>query len=184
LKRALKADDGRVKDELTERALSGTTQLLESMHRISMRVRSSVLDDLGLAAALRASCEDFERRSGIETRIELDFGDAAIPANVADNAYRCVQEALNNVFRHARAQRAWVRARVQGGELQLVVADPGVGFDPRARDHARLGLLGMQERADLLGGTFEIHSEPGRGTEIAIRIPLDPERESDRVEPA
>ncbi|HXV37155.1 MAG TPA: ATP-binding protein, partial [Myxococcota bacterium] len=99
------------------------------------------------------------------------------------NAYRCVQEALNNVFRHARAQRAWVRALVRGGELQITVADRGIGFDPRARDHTRLGLLGMQERAELLGGTFEIHSEPGRGTEIAIRIPIDSEREPDRAGP-
>jgi signal transduction histidine kinase len=184
LKRALKTEVGRVKEELIERALGGTEQLLESMHRISTRIRSSVLDDLGLQAALRSCCEDFEKRSGVDTCVELEFSDTAIPDNVADNVYRCVQEALNNVFRHARAQRAWVRVCVRDGALQLSVADNGIGFDPAKREDRRLGLLGMQERAELLSGTFSIQSEPNHGTQIEIGIPLGPERAAGRVVPA
>jgi two-component system, NarL family, sensor histidine kinase UhpB len=154
------------------------------MHRISTRIRSSVLDDLGLQAALRSCCEDFEKRSGVDTCVELEFSDTAIPDNVADNVYRCVQEALNNVFRHARAQRAWVRVCVRDGALQLSVADNGIGFDPAKREDRRLGLLGMQERAELLSGTFSIQSEPNHGTQIEIGIPLGPERAAGRVVPA
>ncbi len=175
LKRAERAESTAEKDALVRRALEGTGRLLESMHRISGKIRTGVLDDLGLKAALEAYAADFEQRAKIATEIELAFEDPDVPHNVAVNVYRIVQEALTNVLKHARASSVAVQVSVHDGLLSLAVEDTGAGFDPEKSPSDRLGLLGMRERAALLGGTFSLRTAPGRGTRIEATLPLGKE---------
>ncbi len=131
-----------------------------------------MLDDLGLKDAVQSLLSDYERRAGIVPRIELDFQHQSVPAAVSENVYRILQEALTNVARHSRAAEVFVRLEVTPAQVALTVRDAGIGFDPAARDDQRLGLLGMRERAELLGGTFLLTAEPGKGTEVRVAMPL------------
>jgi len=173
LKRARKTKDPEKKDELIGRAVEGTARLLDSMHRISSRIRSSILDDLGLGAALRSCGEDFERASGVPIDVELEFEEVQIPDRVAENVYRIVQEALTNVSRHAQAEHVALAVLQQDGRIIISVRDHGVGFDQANSDPDRIGLLGMRERAELLGGSLSIDSSPSVGTLVEASIPLD-----------
>ncbi len=179
LKRAHKAHDLEAKDVLIERSVEGTSRLLDSMHRISSRIRSSVLDDLGLEAALRSCGEDFEHASEVTLAVELDFEEALIPDRVAENVYRIVQEALTNVSRHAQAQGAALRVLQQDEYIMISVQDHGLGFDPSKSEPDRIGLLGMRERAELLGGSFTINSSPDLGTVVEAAIPMNPPEPDD-----
>jgi signal transduction histidine kinase len=101
------------------------------------------------------------------------MGSARLPAEMETTLYRGTQEALNNVIRHAKAGRVSVLLERRPHHVSLIVEDDGRGFDATAAlKSGRLGLLGMQERAKLAGGTFEIESTPGRGTTVFVRIPL------------
>jgi signal transduction histidine kinase len=175
LQRAAQADwaAGRErKDELLARALHGTGCLLDRIHEISARLRPTLLDDLGLRDAVQSFLSDYERRTGIVTQADLRFEQADVPPAVSENVYRILQEALTNVSKHARVPEVFVALHVAGGEVALTVRDLGVGLAPAALDAQRLGILGMRERAELLGGTFVLKAEPGRGTEIQVTIPI------------
>jgi signal transduction histidine kinase len=172
LQRAGQAADAGKKDELIGRALHGTGCLLERIHEISARVRPPMLDDLGLKDAVQSLLSDYEQRTGIVAREDLRFEHRAVPAAVSENVYRILQEALTNVSRHAGAAEVSVSLHVTPERVALVVCDAGVGFDPAARDGKRLGILGMRERAELLGGTFAVTTEPGKGTEVRVVIPI------------
>ncbi|HKI33616.1 MAG TPA: ATP-binding protein [Gemmataceae bacterium] len=172
LQRAGQAADPARKDELIGRALHGAGCLLDRIHEISARVRPPMLDDLGLKDAVQSLLSDYERRSGVVTTVDLRFEHAAVPAAVSENVYRILQEALTNVSRHARAAEVRVGLHVTPDRVALTVRDAGVGFDPAECDGKRLGILGMRERAELLGGTFAVSAQPGRGTEVRVVIPL------------
>jgi len=172
LQRAAQAAEVAKKDELIERALLGTGCLLDRIHEISTRVRPPMLDDLGLKDAVQSLLSDYERRSGVVPRVELDFQHAAVPDAVSENVYRILQEALTNVTRHAGAAEVFVHLHVTAAQVALTVRDAGIGFDPAVRDDKRLGLLGMRERAELLGGTCAVTAAPGKGTEVRVVIPL------------
>ena len=140
-----------------------------------------MLDDLGLADAAGWLVEDFARRSGIECRIDLAPREAldALERNLAVTLYRVLQESLTNVARHARASRVEVVLAKSDGALTLSVRDDGRGFSPaETRAQKTYGLLGLRERTVLLGGEASIASEPGRGTTINVRLPLQPEAAS------
>lgn len=160
------------KDRFVERAASGMQELLASAHRISSQFRASALDELGLGDALRAACDELARRGPLQTSVELDVDESALPERVAVALYRCAQEALSNVSRHAQASTLVLRVWQAGGRIHLMVRDDGNGFDPDAVGAGRLGLLGMRERVALLAGSFAIHSEPGQGTRVEVSLPL------------
>jgi signal transduction histidine kinase len=172
LQRASQTGDPAKKDELVGRARRGADSLLDRLHEISARVRPSLLDDLGLKDAVQNLLSEFERRTGVVPRTELQFGRGDIPPAVSDNVYRILQEALTNVSRHARAAEVSVSLQVGDEAVALTVRDEGAGFVLESLDGKRLGLLGMRERTELLDGTFALHSAPGRGTEIKVVIPL------------
>ena len=172
LRRARMATLPEAKDELIERSVEGTEQLLDSMHQISSRIRSSILDDLGFEAALRSCTEGFERTSGVPVETDLEFEENQMSRRVAENVYRIVQEALTNISRHAQANEVSLRVRQDAGRMSIRVEDDGVGFDPATTDPNRIGLLGMRERAELLGGNFAIDSSPSHGTVVEASIPL------------
>ena len=140
---------------------------------ISTRLRPAVLDDLGLVDALEWHAADFEKRTGIA----CDFSHGTVPQvreYIAIAAYRVAQEALTNVARHARAERADVSLRVGDGRLILTVEDDGQGFDPQVVGEPEgWGLAGMYERASLAAGSLEIDSSPGRGTRVVLTLPLE-----------
>jgi signal transduction histidine kinase len=172
LQRAAAAAERDKKDDLIGRALHGAARLLHSIHEVAARIRPTLLDDLGLKDAVQSYLSDYERRTGIAVRTDLIFGGGDVPAGVSENVYRILQEALTNVAKHARATEVAVTLRVAGDHVVLTVRDNGVGFAPAAVDGKRLGLLGMRERAELLNGTFAVKSEPGKGTEVQVTLPL------------
>ena len=171
LQRAGQAAEPDRRADLISRALRGTDCLLDRIHEISARVRPTLLDDLGLKDAVQNFLSDFEHRTGISTRAELRFDQGQPPAVVSENVYRILQEALTNVAKHAKAGEVFVHLHVSAASIVLSVRDEGTGFDPAALEGNRLGLLGMRERAELLGGTFLVQSKPGKGTRIEIMLP-------------
>lgn len=161
---------------LMTRACELAAQALDATRRIVGELRPSMLEDLGLTAALEAMAAEVSRRTGVQCQFQLD--DAAIeslpmaPA-VVTCLYRVTQEALNNVVKHARAGVVRIElARAAAGQLALVIADDGCGMAPIGQRRAdAYGLLGMAERVRAVGGTLQIVSAPGSGTRIDVRVP-------------
>jgi signal transduction histidine kinase len=144
-----------------------------AVQRISSELRPSVLDDLGLFAAIELETQNFEERTGIECELSVPENPPAVDKAAATAVYRMVQEALTNVARHSNAWRVEVRVRERGGNLLLEIRDDGRGItSEQLSDPASLGLLGIRERAEILGGTAHFEGVPGRGTIVSIRLPL------------
>ena len=147
-------------------------RVLEQAHDLSLDLRPPMLDDLGLAAALRWYADRLAQRADLELRLEVDEIGRAFDTALETACFRVAQEALTNVARHARAATVTVTLR-QTTQLELDVQDDGVGFDPaRVAGQPRLGLLGMEEQVSLVGGRLEIDSQSGRGTAVRARFPL------------
>ena len=149
-----------------------TLKTLEDVRRISRDLRPALLDELGLEAALGRFTRELAAQSGVKIDLLVRLP-ARSPRNVEVVIYRVVQEALTNVVRHARARNASVVVTADGERVRLVVEDDGAGFDPAnlsAADH--VGLAGMRERLELLGGSLRIESSKGRGTVVSARVPL------------
>jgi signal transduction histidine kinase len=174
LQRARQARDPVKKDDLIGHGLHGATCLLDRLHEITARIRPPILDDLGLKDAVQSLLSDYQHRTGIVPQADLRFDHHGLPAVVSENVYRILQEALNNVAKHARTSEVIVVLRVDAGRVALTVRDAGVGFPPEALDGPRLGILGMRERAELLDGSFAVESQPGKGTEIHVTLPITP----------
>lgn len=145
--------------------------VLENLHRLAIDLRPATLDHLGLVAALRQHAEMISDRYEIAVQFETVGKIDRLPGEIETAIYRIVQEALTNIVRHARATRAGVLLEQRDESLLLVVEDNGVGFDPQAPKVGQLGLLGMRERADMLGGTLTIESSPGQGTTLFLEVP-------------
>ncbi len=156
-------------------------QLASEARRLSHGLHPSILDDLGLAIALRRLVEDAQTsRAEPVTFNQLDLPDE-IPRDMAAALYRIAQEALRNIGKHAATGPVRVRLQARFGELRLSIADTGPGFDPAAvRGLGGLGIVSMQERARLIGGSLRLDSRPGAGTTIEVRVPL-PSEEDDKV---
>lgn len=148
---------------------------LEDVHRLILDLRPSVLDDLGLLSAIRWYGDRTLATRGISVRYE--FGDVRrLPPEMETALFRVCQEAMSNVARHAQATAVLVQVGVEGDEVVIDIEDDGKGFDPasasRREGRRPWGLMGIGERAEILGGTARIDSEPGQGTRVALRIPL------------
>ena len=146
--------------------------MLASLRRIVTELRPEVLDTLGLAAALDWQAAEFARRTGIACQVSLPGGAVAADAERSTALFRIFQEALTNVARHAGAGRVEVELRREGALLEMTVADNGRGItQAEERASTSLGLLGLRERAAMLGGTVTIAGAPGEGTTITVRLP-------------
>lgn len=151
---------------------------LDEVHQLALQLRPSVLDDLGLAAAIERYVADCRRHSGLEIDLAMRGLDGPrLPAEVETALYRIVQESITNVIRHAEARTASIMIERHGGiapGVRLVVEDDGKGFNPETAGRAgqRLGLYGMHERAQLLGGSVTLESQPGAGSSVFVMIPL------------
>ncbi|MBI3468206.1 MAG: hypothetical protein HY000_34815 [Planctomycetes bacterium] len=172
LEQALVAEDDAKRRTLIERALAGERHLLERVHALSARLRPSMLDDLGLKEAVRSLLADYEGRTGIVSHATLRFDRADVPAAVGDNLFRILQEALINVAKHSGAKEVFVNLDVTADRVALNVRDAGAGFDLERLNGRGLGILGMRERAELLGGAFTLRSDPAYGTEVSVEVPL------------
>lgn len=144
--------------------------LTQQTRRILRELRPPALDDLGLGAAVEWLAGQLERRGGPPCAVDVPPGHLEVPPDLAGVAYRCVQEALTNVTRHAQAASVRVRVALTDGELRAVVEDDGVGFGGAPTEG--LGLVGMRERAAAVGGRVEVASAPGRGTRVSLAIPV------------
>jgi len=152
-------------------------QLMEAVRSLSLELRPSVLDDLGLAAALRWYADRQGRRAGFAIRVRTDLPAERLASDLETACFRVAQEAITNVARHAAAKRVAVDVRAEDGTLDLTVRDDGSGFDVVAvrrgtTADGSIGLDGMEERVRLLGGDFRIDSHPGTGTTVWARFPL------------
>jgi PAS domain S-box-containing protein len=151
--------------------------LIQSIRRIATELRPPVLD-LGLAAAVEWQVLEFQARSGIQCKVRL-LTREGVPSNVSTAMFRIFQETLTNVARHAGATRAEVVLQKQPDGLVLLIRDNGGGFDQADPSLSKsLGLLGMRERAAILGGRVNISSAPGKGTTVTAWIPLPSPKES------
>ena len=167
-----RAEGPRHEATVTE-SLAIVQRLLHGVRDLSFRLRPAMLDDMGLREALRWFVDREAGRAGVRATLTAALTSTRLPAALETAIFRIVQEALTNVARHAKAKTVAVEVTERGGAIHLLVADDGVGFDAdAARRRLSLGLIGMEERAARLGGTLEIESVPGHGTEVRARIPL------------
>lgn len=146
-------------------------QTIQSVRRIATELRPTILDDLGLVAAVEWAAEEFAARSGTKLRLHLPQKDLIIDKQSATAIFRIFQETLTNVARHAEATEVEVRLGKKGDKILLEVRDNGRGMDEELAVGGSLGILGMRERALLLKGNLTIHSTPGMGTTVTLRIP-------------
>jgi PAS domain S-box-containing protein len=154
--------------------------IIQSIRRISTELRPAVLD-LGLAAAVEWQVQEFQARSGIQCTVRL-LAREEVASNASTAMFRIFQETLTNVARHAKATRAEVVLQKQRDRLVLLIRDNGRGFDQADPSLSKsLGLLGMRERAAILGGKVNISSAPGKGTTVSAWIPLPSPEESDTI---
>ncbi len=147
-----------------------------NLDKMMLDLRPALLDELGLIAALRWYAAQVSDLWGLPVEFEGERT-GRLPDHVEVAAFRIVQEAVSNSVRHARAGRIWVKVAVTEGILKVEIRDDGVGFDvgevsALARTGEAVGLMGMRERAELLGGTLQVESEPGKGTRVCAEIPL------------
>jgi two-component system sensor histidine kinase UhpB len=147
------------------------------VRQLSLNLRPLQLDDLGLAAALRSHLDQQAKLGQLAPHFEIQEVPVGLPAEVATACFRVAQEAINNIVRHARAGNVWLRLFVAGERLALSVRDDGSGFDvavaqKRAAAGASLGVVSMEERVALAGGSFQIHSAPGQGTVVVASFPV------------
>jgi signal transduction histidine kinase len=145
---------------------------IQAVRRISTELRPGILDDLGLVATIEWAGEEFEARTGTTCRLDLPFEDLVVDQDQATAIFRILQETLTNVARHADAKNVEVRLAKQNSRLTLEVHDDGRGIpEDRLSRNESLGILGMRERAMLIGGDLAITGAPGRGTTVRVTIP-------------
>ncbi len=171
---AEKLTDDAVLRERARAVLDLVERLDSTSHRIAVSIRPEILDELGLVRAIQWYAEDFERRSGISCPVEAPVDEPALSKQTATCAYRILQEALTNVWKHSRASQAKVKVTATDRTVSICVSDDGVGVDlKRLADASSLGLLGMRERASLVGGRVTIRRNRGRGLRVTAHLPVD-----------
>jgi two-component system NarL family sensor kinase len=166
------AAEGAAARAAVREALALTRANLEEARRSVLDLRAAPLEGRTLAEALRALA-GHPPGAGPRVSVEVRGGARPLPARLEAGLYRIAQEALANVRRHARARHATVCLRFLPDQVQLTIADDGRGFDPAAAPPGRFGLVGLNERAKLLGGSLRVRSGPGAGTRLDVTVPLE-----------
>ena len=174
LSSALREDSTEALEDTGHAAVSQIDEEIVKLRRLITELRPASLDTIGLEAALEALAEQYEQLAefSVDTDIDVPRAEEERPTPVLETAvYRLVQEALNNVSKHSMAQNAHLKVRSSRGTIEIEVSDDGVGFEPNLAREG-FGLVGMRERAALLGGTLEVSSTRGQGTQVRAEIPL------------
>lgn len=146
----------------------------ESVRRISHQLHPSVLDDIGLEAALEQYCEEFQQRSGIATKFISRNVPESLQQEVASSIYHIAQECLRNVSKHARTKTVSVTVEFADNLLRLIIKDRGIGLKTEQPEPSGIGIVAMRERAHLVNGTLSIQSKVGSGTEVSVEVPVAP----------
>jgi signal transduction histidine kinase len=166
-----KIPEGDGVSKISDRILRTIDSTVTAVQRISSELRPSILDDLGIAAAIDTEARLFEQRTGIECEVSLP-PDLQLDRVTATTIYRIIQEALTNVARHSNATRVELRLRERADEILLEIRDDGRGVTvQQAGDPNSLGIIGIRERAALVGGTVLIEGVPQRGTIVSVKMP-------------
>jgi PAS domain S-box-containing protein len=151
-------------------------EAIQEVRRISQNLRPSILDDLGLIAAVRSVCDEFIERCKIQIDTEFSGIVNRLPDNIELVLFRTIQEALNNIEKHSAATRVDIHLVMKDAYIEALIRDNGKGFDhislaEKRKKHRGLGLDGMKERVTYLGGTVEVTSKVHKGTEVVVQIP-------------
>jgi signal transduction histidine kinase len=154
-----------------------TVEVIQSVRRFSQALRPSILDDLGLLPTLEELTTELNRQDGLQAEFWVHGEERRLSAEVELTLFRIVQEALNNVRKHAKASRVVTVVELSDGYIRVTVQDNGVGFrPPTLAEHptgtSKLGLIGMLERARLLGGILIVDSAPDQGTKVIVNVPV------------
>jgi signal transduction histidine kinase len=150
-----------------------TAQVLDDVHTLAVQLRPAVLDDLGLSAALERLTQEWQARHSVKTSLLVYLGNERLAGQLETTLYRSIQEALTNVARHAQAKSVSVLVERRQTDIMAIIEDDGRGFNLEQVQRAgHLGLLGIRERAESLGGKLTIESQPGQGTALYIQLPL------------
>jgi len=176
-RRALPDDAPARLQQSIHEAGSLAVQTLDTARNMSLSLHPAMLDDLGLVAALRWDIDRYEQRTGQTVFLEAALGEVNLQPELQITVYRIITESLTNAARHAQASDIWVNLGIENEQVCLTVKDNGIGFDAEKwqdspGERQSLGLISMQERAELLGGSFTITSSPGQGTTINSKFPL------------
>jgi PAS domain S-box-containing protein len=173
----IKSENPLVRQKM-EGLLDVLKETVQSIRRISSELRPSLLDDLGLAAAMEWHLKEFERRSGVQTHFDSHIPDTELPDGIRIALFRILQESLTNVARHAQASHVVVNIAYHEGVIAMNITDDGNGMDTSRLKHSKsYGILGMKERAGMMGGNYNIESAPGKGTTISVEVPWEGGRE-------
>jgi signal transduction histidine kinase len=149
-------------------------ETIQTVRRIATELRPGILDSLGLVAALEWQANEFQSRTGIPCQVVSTVDDSQLQQQFATVFFRIYQETLTNIIRHARATRVEVRLAEEAGALVLTVQDNGRGISEEEIANTRsIGLVGMRERAMLIGGDITLQGAPGKGTTMTLRVPFD-----------
>lgn len=172
LNKRFQGPDEKVNQRLKD-LLTMLDETVQSVRRISSQLRPSLLDDLGLTAAIEWQLGEFEKRAGIKAVFDAPHDEVRIPDASKTALFRIFQESLTNVARHSGARNLAVSLKVADKSLVMTISDDGTGFDPQKVSEKRtLGILGMKERTEMIGGTYEINSKPGTGTTVSVSVPV------------
>ena len=155
-----------------EDARKVATGVVSELRQISRGLRPPTLDDLGVGAALHKLVTDFQARTEIAASFQIEGGVRRVSPEVELGMFRIAQEALNNVARHSEAAKVAIRVLFTDDDVRLSVKDDGVGFRPDRNSEAALGIIGMTERAGLVGGSLDIRSAPHEGTSVRAVLPI------------
>jgi signal transduction histidine kinase len=148
-------------------------ETIQTVRRIATELRPGILDSLGLVAALEWQANEFQTRSGIPCHVDSSVDDSQLDQQITTVFFRIYQEALTNIIRHAKATRVDVLLAEENGALVLSVKDNGRGISEEEIANTRsIGLVGMRERAMLIGGEIQLRGAPGKGTTMTLRLPL------------
>lgn len=179
LTRAERACDSPKLQEELEGLRTLTVETMNEVRNLALDLRPSALDELGLVPALRAYVRDYSKRVNIPIDFEVSGIKERLPSEMEIALFRVIQEGLTNVAKHSQATQAWIKLAVEDGRIKVKVFDNGRGFDVektlQQSTKRSLGLFGINERVELLGGSFRVESAPGKGTTIFVEVPVAPE---------
>jgi signal transduction histidine kinase len=172
LNRKIETEDPGIKSRIGN-MLQSLNEIVKTIRRISSELRPSILDDLGLVPAMEWHLKEFENRSGIRSTLHTDTITHNLNNAAKTALFRILQESLTNVAKHSQATEIVIRLEENADDVKLTIEDNGAGFEPEnIKEKRTLGLLGMNERASMIGGRYEIQSSPGKGTVVRVSIPV------------
>ena len=155
---------------MLDQTLTNTKSGLAETRRALVDLRSSELEAYGLTQAIKNTAQSAAERGGFTVDFQLDKGLDMLPEDMSHGIYRTIQEAVENILRHSNASKAFVSLLSNENQIKLSISDNGKGFNPKSLEKEHLGVRGMQERIEMLGGTFKIESNEIKGTKISVSL--------------